>query len=102
MKNGCIIEWSGEALSNLHAIFDYLETKWTERELVKFTNRLDTTLKTIAIHPEAFPLYDMQKNVRRCVLSKQTTIYYKPMITANKIFIVTLFDNRQNPAKLKL
>ena len=52
--------------------------------------------------PTAFPYYNKEKNVRRCVLSPQTTIYYSEISNENKIIIITLFDNRQNPDSLNI
>ena len=102
MKNGCDIEWTFEAEQNLNAIFDYLEATWTEREIRNFAKKLETNLQTISEYPTMFPYYDRAKAVRRCVLSPQTTIYYRDMPAQNKIVIITLFDNRRNPNKLKI
>ena len=41
-------------------------------------------------------------NVRRCVLSTQTTIYYTEIPFENRIVIITLFDNRQSTDNLKI
>ena len=77
MKSGYSIEWTSEAERNLSAIFDYLEDNWTQREISNFAERLETNLKYISEHPAAFPFYSKEKNVRRCVISSQTTIYYE-------------------------
>ncbi|GHV51957.1 hypothetical protein FACS1894181_14590 [Bacteroidia bacterium] len=102
MKNGFDIEWTFEAEINLNAIFDYLEATWTEREISAFATKLEFNLHLISVHPPTFPYYDREKNVRRCVLSPQTTIYYKDIPSENKVVIITLFDNRQNPDTLKI
>ena len=96
------IEWTSEAERNLTAILDYLEQKWSNREISNFAKKLESSLQHISQHPAIFPLYDKEKNVRRCVLSPQTTIYYHEVPFEHKIVIITLFDNRQNPEKLKL
>ena len=100
MQNIYDIEWSDEALYNLSAIVHYLETNWTEREIENFFHRIDNVLNLIAKNPLLFSLTNKRKNVRRCVLSKQTSIYYK--FENDKIFLITLFDNRQAPKKLKV
>jgi len=102
MKNGYSIDWTSEAERNLNAIFDYLEDKWTQREISNFAIRLDVTLQQISEYPTAFPYYDKEKNVRRCVLSSQTTIYYTENPFENRVVIITLFDNRQNTENLKI
>ena len=100
MKSGYDIDWSDEALNNLSQIIHYLETNWTEKELKKFFQRLDKVLLLISKNPQLFSLTNKRKKVRRCIFSKQTSIYYK--FEDEKIFLVTLFDNRQDPKKLKL
>ncbi|MCL2042149.1 MAG: type II toxin-antitoxin system RelE/ParE family toxin [Bacteroidales bacterium] len=102
MKNGFNIEWTFEAEQNLNAIFDYLEATWTEREIKAFAQKLEHNLQIISEYPKTFPYYDESKTARRCVLSPQTTIYYRDISTENKIVILTLFDNRRNPDTLKI
>jgi plasmid stabilization system protein ParE len=102
MKNGCNIEWTSEAERNLSAIFDYLEENWTQREISNFAIQLDSNLEYISEHPSAFPFYNEEKNVRRCVLSSQTTIYYTEIPFENRIVIITLFDNRRDIAGLNI
>jgi plasmid stabilization system protein ParE len=102
MKNGFEIQWTSEAERNLHAIFDYLEKTWSEREISNFAKKLESDLYLISQQPTAFPYYDKKKNVRRCVLSPQTTIYYREVPFDNIIVIIALFDNRKNPNNLNV
>ncbi|MDR0874488.1 MAG: type II toxin-antitoxin system RelE/ParE family toxin [Prevotellaceae bacterium] len=102
MKNGFEIEWASDAERNLSAIFDYLESRWSEREISNFAELLETYLHTISQNPATFPYYDRKKNIRRCVLSPQTTIYYKEITFENRVVIIALFNNRQNPKTLRI
>jgi len=77
--------------------FDYLENTWSEREISNFAQKLESDLYIISQKPATFPFYNKEKNVRRCVLSPQTTIYYREIPFENKVVIITLFDNRSNP-----
>ena len=99
MKNIYKIIWSDEALKNLKAISNYLEKNWTEKELKQFAKLLDNRLNSIKSNPNLFPIFNHSTNVRRCVLSKQTTIYYQ--IADMEVRLITLFDNRQNPKRLR-
>ena len=102
MKNGYNIEWTFEAEQNLNVIFDYLEANWTDREIKTFAKKLETHLEIISKNPTMFPHYDEVRNIRRCVLSPQTTIYYYDIPNESKIVILTLFDNRRNPDTLRV
>lgn len=99
MKNIFSVIWSKRAKADLKSIIDYLEDNWTEKELVKFSRMLEKQISIIQNQPNAFPA-TKDKNVRRSVLSRQTTIYYT--IFEDSVRIVALFDTRQSPDKLKL
>jgi plasmid stabilization system protein ParE len=99
MKNISKVVWSEEAVENLKKIIQYLEENWTETEIKKFATKLEKQISIIRSQPDSFPKAN-HIDVRRSVLSKQTAIYYK--VDQDSIRIVTVFDNRQNPEKLKL
>lgn len=100
MRSGYKLMWSDRALADLKNIIDYLLENWTQREIRNFSRRLDKRLELISVNPNLFPRTTKRKNVRKSVLTKHTVIYYK--VERNMVAIVTLFDPRQNPIKLKL
>ena len=100
MKNTYKLIWSDEALNNLKGIIDYLEQRWTKREIKRFSQLLDHQLTLIEDNPFLFAESDKSNGLRKSVLSKQTTIYYR--ILNYEIRVITLFDNRQNPNKLRI
>jgi plasmid stabilization system protein ParE len=100
MRNGYRIQWTERATFDLQNIIDYLLYKWTEKEVRNFVRKLDKRLELISINPRLFPKTNKRKNVRRCVLTKHTVIYYET--STDSIKIVTLFDPRQDPKKLKI
>jgi plasmid stabilization system protein ParE len=98
MKNTYKLIWSDEALKNLQGVIEYLENKWTSREIKHFVQLLDKQLKLIEDNPFLFALSDKSNGLRKSVLSRQISIYYRVM--NHEVRIITLFDNRQNPNKL--
>jgi len=100
MKSTYKIIWSDEAYKNLQHIVDYLEKFWTSREIIKFARLLEKQLILIKRNPALYPYSNKSRNIHKCVLTKQTTIYYK--IKDAEVHLVTLFDSRQSPDKLKL
>lgn len=99
MKSGYKIFWSEAALSDLQNIIDYLSENWTSREIQNFAKRLDKRVDLIALNPKLFAKTSKRKNVRRSVLTKHTVIYYES--DEATVTILSLFDSRQNPKKLK-
>jgi plasmid stabilization system protein ParE len=100
MRSGYRIQWTERATFDLQNIIDYLLYKWTEKEVRNFARKLDKRLELISINPRLFPKTNKRKNVRRSVLTKHTVIYYET--STDTIKIVTLFDPRQDPKKLKI
>ncbi len=90
-------QWSKEAEAKLNEILLYLVTNWTEREALKFLLKTERVVLLITKRPLIYPIF--KNDVRKAVLSKQTTLYYR--VKGRKLLIVTLFDNRQSPKKLK-
>lgn len=56
MKSGYKILWTDHAKSELKETIEYLEKKWTERELRTFSVKLDHTIELISKSPEIFPV----------------------------------------------
>ena len=95
MKSGYKIVWTDHALSELEQTIDYLEKNWTERELKNFAAKLDHTIELISKSPELFPASSEKFGIRKAVVEKYNSLYYR--ILNNSIEIISLFDNRQNP-----
>lgn len=98
MKNIFKIIWTDRALSDLRNIVTYLEENWTVKEIQKFARLLDLQLNRLINHPCLFPESNKFKKIRKSVLTRQISIYYR--VINNEIQIISLFDNRQNPKKL--
>ena len=90
---------SKQAERKLNKLLEYLEKEWSVKVKHDFILKLDTCLGTITNNPEGFTQTDMIKGLYKCSVTKQNTIYYT--FDESSIFVVTLFDTRQNPIKLK-
>ncbi len=92
------VKLSKRAEKKLDNLFNYLETKWSERAKNNFVKKLQKAIKQIQQHPSGFPKSEIIKGLHKLVITKQTTIYYK--YDKKYIYIITVFDTRQNPEKL--
>lgn len=90
------VNFSETAVKNLEDINFYLISKWSERVYENFKTKLSENISLIATNPEAFP--KSNKNIYKCVLIKQVTIFYR--FNSTEIQILSLFDTRQNPTKI--
>ncbi len=100
MKNGYKLKWSDRARNNLKGVFDFISLNWSEKEVSEFARKLNKRINLIVLYPELFPKSPKKVTIRRSVLTKQITIYYS--FENDNIKIVSVFDVRQNPVKLKL
>ncbi len=93
------IIWSPQAEKDLDKILNYLANEWENSVSVKFLNLVDHIVKQISINPKQFPLIHKSLNVRKCVLTKHNTLYYRNKRAV--IEVVRIYDNRQDPEKLE-
>jgi len=50
-------------------------------------------------NPKSPEKSDLKQDLHRCVITKQTTIFYQ--FNSTSINVITIFDTRMNPKKLK-
>ena len=82
----------------LEKLFEYFIEKWSIKVKKDFVKKLDSSIEIIKNQPEIFPESKKGKSLRKCVITKQTTLFYR--YNSKRISIVTIFDTRQDPNKL--
>lgn len=92
-----VLIWSELAESDLIELSNYLKENWSERVLSKFYFKLESTLARIQNNPRQFPFLNKSLRYRKCVLTRQNTIYYKEY--KKHVLILRVFDTRKNPKK---
>jgi plasmid stabilization system protein ParE len=90
-----VIRFSKSASAKLENLLVYLEIKWSMKVKQNFIAKLDRSSLQIQNHPDSFPASDRINGLRKCVVTKQTTIFYK--YSDQAINVVAFFDNRQDP-----
>ncbi len=66
----------------------------------KVDMHFDEVIDQIAINPFLFPSSDKIKNIRQCVISPQTTLYYR--FNREYVELVSFRGSRMNPESLDL
>jgi len=94
------VSWDNEAENNLEAITEFILNNWNEKILVSLFKELNESIEQIQKFPESFAESNIKKEIRKCVVNKQISMYYS--ITKSEIEIRALIDNRQDNNKLKL
>jgi len=89
------------AESKLLKLSEYLLENWSLKTRDKFIEKLSEKINQISSQPDSCPKSFEFKGLYKCVVTKQTTYYYRISTNLNEIEIITIFDTRQNPDKLK-
>jgi len=93
------IRLSKRAMKKLDSLLVYLENEWSTKVKHNFILKLDKSLKQIQKLPDSFPESEKIRGLRKCVVTKQTTVFCRYSDTS--IDVITIFDNRQNPKSQK-
>jgi plasmid stabilization system protein ParE len=88
------------AQKEFNSLFEYLELKWSLKVKNDFVMKLNLVLKSVDKNPESFPISSKNNKFRKCVITKQNTLFYH--YNEKHIVVVAVFDTRQNPKKLKI
>ncbi|MDA3860971.1 MAG: type II toxin-antitoxin system RelE/ParE family toxin [Melioribacteraceae bacterium] len=83
----------------LEKLFEYLQSNWSQNIKIDFIKNFDKKLEQIDKYPDSFPKSGLVKGLHKCVLTKQTSMYYQ--FDEKTINIVALFFSKQNPDILK-
>ena len=92
------IIWSPLSINDFETILEYLNENWDDKIVRGFIEITSASLSQISINPKQFPVIYKNKKIRKCVLTKHNTLYYRDR--NNYIDILRIFDNRQDPKKL--
>jgi plasmid stabilization system protein ParE len=93
------IKLSKRASQKLEKLLEYLELEWSLKVKNDFIKKLDKSLKRIQKFPESCQQSVFIMGLHMLVITKQTSLFYR--FDSKTITIVTLFDNRMDPKKLK-
>lgn len=91
--------WSPLSQKDLESILDYLQTNWDDQVVQSFVEITDKLVNHLSLNPRLFPLIHEKKRIRKCVLTKHNSLFYRER--KDHIDILRIFDTRQDPRKLE-
>lgn len=83
-------------------VLDYLEKNWSKTELLQFNRKTELVIQAIQKNPGIIAPSSKHKSIRRAIIDKNNSLYYQVDKKNRKIYLLTFFDNRQNPERLQL
>ncbi len=82
----------------LELLLDYLESNWSRKTRDDFLSKLIKSFNQVSNHPKSCPESQEFANLFKCIVTKQTSFYYR--IKSKEIEVITITDNRQDPDKI--
>ena len=93
--------WSDQAKKTYADNIEYLKDAWTEKELKKFILRSEYVVLNIEGNPELYSFSGKSKKIRRVVVNKQITLYYRFYPIKKMVVLLSFWNNYQDSKKLK-
>jgi plasmid stabilization system protein ParE len=91
--------WSPGSEQDFSSILDFLSDNWDSKVALRFIDITDQLIRQISINPKQFPVIHKKKKIRKCVIIKHNTLYYRER--KDNVDILRIYDNRQDPRKIK-
>ncbi|MDA7744795.1 type II toxin-antitoxin system RelE/ParE family toxin [bacterium] len=83
----------------LELLLEYLELEWSRKSRETFLDKVKKSFSKISTNPKSCQESKAHPNIFKCVVTKQTSFYYR--IVNNEIEIISVKDNRQDPDKIE-
>ncbi len=81
------------AEKRLIKLLDYLEEEWSRKTRDQVLDKILGDIKRVSKYPNSCSESKFKKGLHQCVVSKQTSFYYR--IKKSELEIISIFDNRQ-------
>lgn len=90
-----VIQWTPQANKGLQKVVDYLEQKWTSKEILQLEKKITQVLKQIAVNPELFPKSEMKTSLHKAIVDKNNYLVYRINLKKSIIEIVNFRGTKQ-------
>ncbi len=88
------IIWTATAQSSYEQIWDFVLQKWTMNTVIELDDKVQNLLNSLSQHEHLCPTLENHPNLRKCVISKQSSLIYTIDEDQQIIHIVAFVDNR--------
>jgi plasmid stabilization system protein ParE len=94
------VRYSTRAYLEYEKILDYVHERFGAATAAKVDLHFEEVIDQIAINPFLYPYSNKIENLRRCVISPQTTLYYR--FNGEWVELASFRGNRMDPESLGL
>ena len=102
METEYLVLWTAEAKIQYNDILLFwAENNSSPKYAISLNRQVETILETLKDFPKIGTIYLEEKNIRRIVILRNFSMYYRIIEAEKEVQIITFVDNRSNPKKLK-
>jgi plasmid stabilization system protein ParE len=94
------VRYSSKSYVEYEEILEYVSGMFGIQVAAKVDKYFEAVIDQIAINPLLYPYSNKKKNLRRCVISQQTTLYYR--FNGEYVELVSFRGSRMDPQGLQL
>jgi plasmid stabilization system protein ParE len=94
------VRYSNRAYIEYEEILEYITGKFGNVIAAKVDAYFEEVIHQISINPFLYAYSDKSKNLRRCLISYQTTLYYR--FAGEYVELVSFRGNKMDPETLEL
>jgi plasmid stabilization system protein ParE len=95
------LSWTPTARMTYFNVLDFLFENWTKNEIESFVHETERVLKEIIENPYMFKVSRNKRSIRKGLITKHNSLYYRVRPRKEEIELLTFWDNRQNPNRIK-
>ncbi len=93
--------WSPKANATFDDIIEYLQKKWTVKEIKRFVGETERTVSILSKNPYLFKSSE-KRNIHEVLVTQQNLLLYRVIEKEKKIELLVFFDTRQNPKRKRI
>ncbi|WP_202700688.1 type II toxin-antitoxin system RelE/ParE family toxin [Flavobacterium sp. UGB4466] len=87
--------WTSQAVKGFNKVVDYLEAKWTAKEISNLENKIQQVLNQISLNPEQFPKSEKYSSLHKAIVDKNNYLVYRVNKEANTVEIINFRGTKQ-------
>lgn len=89
--------WTAQAVKGFNKVVDYLEAKWTIKEILNLENKIQQVINQISLNPEQFQKSIKSESLYKAIVDKNNYLVYKINKESNSIEIINFRGTKQKP-----
>ncbi len=89
--------WTSQAVKGFNKVIDYLEAKWTAKEILDLENKIQQVVNQINLNPEQFPKSKKNESLYKAIVDKNNYLVYKLNKESKIIEIINCRGTKQRP-----